>query len=189
MISNQQLPLLVALLISVGIHLAFFVQWPKAPPLMNVSSGPAAPSIALKLTPPAKKPAAPMEEKVLTTQALETKTHIVPKKELDPEVLPEKKPPTEQIKVTRKAQFRSQPIAPVYPEKSRRNHEEGIVMVRAQVDAAGQTQAVQIAQSSGFPLLDKAALDAVSQWEFIAAKQNDQTITAWIEVPIDFKLR
>src|SRR5204863_4492509 len=51
--------------------------------------------------------------------------------------------------------------APAYPAMSRRQHEEGRVMLRVRVGADGRAESVEIAASSGFDRLDRAAQDAV----------------------------
>lgn len=77
---------------------------------------------------------------------------------------------------------------PAYPLAARRRGMEGRVMVRAEVQGDGSCSRVELKQSSGYELLDQAALDAVRKWRFIPAKKGSQAITAWVEVPITFKL-
>jgi len=194
-VSNHwsNVPLLGALLLSILLHMSLMLRTPVEKPNLPNSSGP---SMAIKLAPPVeKKPerlAQVAPEEIIATQA-KAPVAIKPLKKIV-EVAPEPPKPKEveqQLEnvVTREAQFSSAPTPPRYPEKARKARQEGLVLVRAQVDAQGKTQAIKIAQSSGFPLLDQAALDAVAKWNFVPAKRNDKTITAWIEVPIDFKLR
>jgi TonB family protein len=47
---------------------------------------------------------------------------------------------------------------------------------------------VEVKTSSGFPVLDAAALRPVSQWEFEPARIGLQTFESEIEVPVRFKL-
>lgn len=77
---------------------------------------------------------------------------------------------------------------PPYPGLSRRMGEEGEVQLRVQVDANGNAQQVELYRSSGFPRLDQTALDTVSQWRFVPARQGDQPVPAWVIVPIKFSL-
>jgi len=42
--------------------------------------------------------------------------------------------------------------------------------------------------SSGSPRLDQAALDTVKRWRFVPARQGDQSVAAWVVVPISFSL-
>ncbi len=78
--------------------------------------------------------------------------------------------------------------APAYPSMSKRLGEAGKVLLRVRVSENGQAESVEIKHSSGFPRLDQAALNAVEKWRFVPAKQGDQTIAAWVQVPIHFNL-
>ncbi len=78
---------------------------------------------------------------------------------------------------------------PPYPGVSRRLGEEGEVRLRVRVDPAGFAQRVEIQQGSGYPRLDRAALDTVRQWRFVPARQGDQPVAASVIVPIQFTLR
>lgn len=77
---------------------------------------------------------------------------------------------------------------PVYPTFSRRNGEEGKVMLRVRVGSEGAAQEVEIKQSSGFPRLDNAAREAVAKWRFIPARRGDEAMESWVTVPITFAL-
>lgn len=77
---------------------------------------------------------------------------------------------------------------PVYPALSRRNGEEGKVLLRVRVSAEGQALEVGIRQSSGFIRLDEAARDAVGRWRFVPARRGDEAIESWVVVPITFGL-
>jgi protein TonB len=78
--------------------------------------------------------------------------------------------------------------APAYPAAARRRQEEGKVMLRVYVSAAGGAEKVELQQSSGFPHLDQAAMDAVRGWRFVPARQGDTSVAAWVIVPINFIL-
>lgn len=77
---------------------------------------------------------------------------------------------------------------PHYPAVSRRMGEEGRVVLRVHVDAGGQVAAIEIQESSRFPRLDAAAREAVAQWRFVPARRGDQSVSAWVRVPIVFSL-
>ncbi|MFA6037261.1 MAG: energy transducer TonB [Legionellales bacterium] len=183
--------LFCALLASIGLHLIFFWQ-----PMQqkNAFQAPAGQSMAITLgTPPVpkKEMLQPTLEELIITQAEHAIDKIIPKKP-EPEITEQVKEivgELEELIVTREVQLSQKPVPPIYPEKARRERQEGLVLVRAQVDHLGKTHEVIVSQSSGFPLLDEAAIKAVSKWSFLPAKENDQAIAAWIEVPIDFKLR
>jgi len=77
---------------------------------------------------------------------------------------------------------------PGYPLAARRRHIEGNVLVRAKVQADGSCSHVELKLASTSDLLNKAALDAVKNWRFVPAMLGEQTIAAWVEIPITFKL-
>lgn len=53
---------------------------------------------------------------------------------------------------------------PSYPAAAQRRGQEGVVVLRARVAADGSLLGVEVADSSGWPLLDEAALHAVRAW-------------------------
>jgi periplasmic protein TonB len=84
--------------------------------------------------------------------------------------------------------FRSPPPPPVYPRQSIERDEEGVVLVRALVDPVGAPQRVLVFKSSGFPLLDEAALVAVQKWRFEPMIREGRAAAAWVQVPVRFRL-
>ena len=78
--------------------------------------------------------------------------------------------------------------APAYPPSSRRNGEEGRVLLRVRVSADGLAEAVDIQHGSGFPRLDDAARETVANWRFTPARRGAQAIASTVIVPITFRL-
>jgi len=78
--------------------------------------------------------------------------------------------------------------APLYPTTARRRHQEGVVLISVRVTAQGRAENVEIKQSSGYPLLDEAALNAVRDWEFVPARIGATALPSEIEVPLHFKI-
>ena len=78
--------------------------------------------------------------------------------------------------------------APAYPAIALTRRETGRVMLRVSVSAHGRPLEVDVQQTSGYPVLDLAALSAVRQWQFVPATQDGQPIRAVAEVPIQFRL-
>jgi protein TonB len=78
--------------------------------------------------------------------------------------------------------------APAYPSTSRRQHEEGRVLLRVRVGADGRAESVEIATSSGYDRLDRAAQDAVRRWRFEPARRGTEAVAAYVNVPIAFSL-
>lgn len=79
--------------------------------------------------------------------------------------------------------------APAYPRLARRQGWEGVVRVRVQVAADGQVLAASVARSSGYEVLDEAALAAVRGWRFRPARDAQGRPRAdMVEVPVRFRL-
>lgn len=79
--------------------------------------------------------------------------------------------------------------APAYPALSRRIGEEGKVVLRVFVEPNGRPSQIQINAGSGSLRLDQAAQEAVWRWEFVPARRGNETVGAWVLVPIVFILR
>lgn len=77
---------------------------------------------------------------------------------------------------------------PEYPKLLRDNNITGTVIIKVQVQANGLPQTVLIQQSSGYQLMDNAAVKAVQKWKFIPAIENNQPTTGWVEFPVHFLL-
>jgi len=79
--------------------------------------------------------------------------------------------------------------APRYPLAARREGIEGRVTVRVLVSTRGTPARIDIEQSSGSDILDRAAVEAVSAWRFAPARRGTQPVDAWVLVPVEFHLR
>lgn len=77
---------------------------------------------------------------------------------------------------------------PEYPERARRRGHEGRVVLAVTVTATGEPVSVEVADSSGYPLLDRAALRAVRRWRFHPAAGIDPRELSQVKVPITFRL-
>lgn len=78
---------------------------------------------------------------------------------------------------------------PAYPALSRKLREEGRVLLRVRVDAAGHPAQVVMHATSGFSRLDERAAETVRRWKFQPARQGGQPVEAWVIVPILFSLK
>ncbi len=85
--------------------------------------------------------------------------------------------------------FRAPPQPPVYPRGARDQGQEGEVLVRARLDLAGNPEDVAVERSSGFDLLDRAALAAVRRWAFEPGRRGGQSVASWVRIPVRFSLR
>ncbi|MFN3477530.1 MAG: energy transducer TonB, partial [Candidatus Methylomirabilales bacterium] len=77
---------------------------------------------------------------------------------------------------------------PPYPQIARENRYEGTVFLKVWVLENGKVGTLKIERSSGYDVLDKAALEAVKGWTFIPARKNGVPMAAWVVVPIRFQL-
>jgi protein TonB len=82
-------------------------------------------------------------------------------------------------------------VEPVYPNQSRQAGQEGTVVLKIQILENGRSGNVSVYQSSGWDVLDDAAIDAVEQWRFVPAKKREsgQAIVCYITLPVVFRLK
>jgi protein TonB len=78
-------------------------------------------------------------------------------------------------------------VPPAYPDIARIAHVEGTVVLEATIDEWGVVKNVVVRQS--VPLLDKAAIDAVSKWRYAPTRLNGQPIAIVMRVTVTFRLR
>ncbi|WP_082708898.1 energy transducer TonB [Thiobacillus denitrificans] len=79
---------------------------------------------------------------------------------------------------------------PPYPALSKRLGEEGTVRLNILVNLDGSVARLELARSSGYPRLDRSAMETVqSSWKFEPARQGGRPVAAWVIVPIQFTLR
>lgn len=79
-------------------------------------------------------------------------------------------------------------VQPSYPPAAHRAREEGTVIVRAEVDAAGNPGNVSVARRSSSRELDRAAVDAVRKWKFEPAVKDGKAVASTVDVPVEFRL-
>ncbi|MBI4353007.1 MAG: energy transducer TonB [Candidatus Omnitrophica bacterium] len=77
---------------------------------------------------------------------------------------------------------------PVYPRRAVFRKEEGFVFLVVDLDERGLPLAVEVEKSSGFSLLDEAALRAVRRWRFVPAKRGNFYVKSRCRVPVSFKI-
>jgi len=77
---------------------------------------------------------------------------------------------------------------PVYPQAARREGQEGKALLLVEVLSNGRVGKVKIEKSSGYKILDEAAVEAVRKWRFTPARKGKTPVTAWARVPIEFSL-
>lgn len=75
-----------------------------------------------------------------------------------------------------------------YPVLANIRGVEGRVTVRVEVLSNGRPGKMWLKQSSGSGILDQDAQAQLKQWRFTPARRNGQPVTAWIDVPVHFRL-
>lgn len=78
---------------------------------------------------------------------------------------------------------------PSYPLESRRNMEEGTVTLGLLVGTDGRVAEITVANSSGFPRLDKAALEAVRKWRWTPMMRGGEAVMlrGFLKIPFNLK--
>jgi len=77
---------------------------------------------------------------------------------------------------------------PLYPRMAREQGWQGKVVLRAHITAEGTVKQATVQESSGFPVLDDSALQAVKTWSFEPAKNGEFAVASTVALPIRFDL-
>ena len=78
---------------------------------------------------------------------------------------------------------------PHYPSTARRRGYQGTVVLEVMVSESGTAQEIKLFESSGYRVLDKAAIKAVTGWSFAPASRMGHPIAMWVKIPVQFILR
>jgi len=78
-------------------------------------------------------------------------------------------------------------LAPKYPVAALRRNEGGMVLLRVNVGSDGTPTDIDVAQRSGSRDLDRAAISAVSKWQFRPATRNGRPVASTVVVPVEFR--
>lgn len=116
-----------------------------------------------------------------------------------PEELPPDPSPTEEPPIGADEQDQAEVIvmasvdpvscpSPEYPRRARQRGWEGTVFVEAVVDARGRPTRLALHKSSGFRILDEAALDAVADWTFKPGTVGGRAAQTTVFQPVHFRL-
>ena len=77
---------------------------------------------------------------------------------------------------------------PQYPFIARRRGYQGKVLLEVLVKRDGKAGSIRLGRSSGYEVLDRAAIKGVRNWLFHPAKRGDELVEMWVEIPIRFQL-
>jgi TonB family protein len=78
-------------------------------------------------------------------------------------------------------------VKPVYPALARKARVTGVVAMEAVIDENGRVTCARVLKS--IPLLDQAALDVVSQWEFSPARRAGVPVPLRLTMTVNFTLQ
>jgi len=84
--------------------------------------------------------------------------------------------------------YRSNP-SPKYPRIARIRGYQGNVLLDVLVNKNGKVNDLKIYKSSGYPILDRAAVSSVKYWLFEPGMIGENKVNMWVRVPIRFELR
>jgi protein TonB len=77
---------------------------------------------------------------------------------------------------------------PRYPWRARRQGIEGRVVIRLMVAADGTPERISVLRSSGYAILDRAAVRTFRDWRFRPATRAGIAVASSLDVPISFRL-
>jgi TonB family protein len=83
-----------------------------------------------------------------------------------------------------RAPAKTKDVRPIYPEDALAAKVQGVVIIEATIDPQGLVSDARVLR--GVPLLDQAAVDAVSQWEFQPTLVNGTPVPVIMTVTVNF---
>lgn len=125
-----------------------------------------------------------------THESLATKTveNTQSEKQATKENIPEDSGKSSPQIVAHKAQLVSAPPPLVYPAEAIKQNAIGKVSIRAQIDSDGKISKIDIIKSSGYKVLDEAAIQWFRQLSFKPAHNGNSTINSFVSQTITFDL-
>jgi len=78
---------------------------------------------------------------------------------------------------------------PSYPRVAQIRGYQGTVVLRVLVNTNGTVSKLNILKSSGYWMLDNAALTAIKDWVFEPGYEGKKKVDMWVEQPIRFQLK
>ena len=80
-----------------------------------------------------------------------------------------------------------QDVKPVYPAEAQAARVQGVVIIEALIDPSGSIANARVLRS--IPMLDEAALGAVSRWRFVPTQVNGAPASVLVTVTVNFTLQ
>ena len=83
--------------------------------------------------------------------------------------------------------YRRNPV-PEYPLVARKRGYQGTVVLEVLVNREGKVKELTLSASSGYSVLDQAALTSVKAWLFDPGTRGGDKVEMWVKVPVRFQL-
>jgi protein TonB len=78
---------------------------------------------------------------------------------------------------------------PKYPGIATKRGYQGTVLLDVLVNRNGSVGDLRVSESSGYTILDKAAIKSVKGWLFVPGKRGDETVDMRVVIPVRFQLK
>ncbi len=175
----------VALSLSVGLHVGAMIGLPMSGSVeFDVERAPT--SVEIVLLAPAKPDVAPPREP-LVEPILPHPDQPPDSQEPDPALRTVVSVPAQGAVTDLLPNYLRNP-PPVYPTLARERGYEGTVVLEVEVLPSGRCGEARVQRSSGYAILDHAAVQAVRRWRFQPATRWGRPTVVWVEIPITFRL-
>lgn len=148
---------------------------------------------------PDREPARLKAVKVADTQVIRPDTQAKPLDVLAPSTycplplpghsFPDNRPPKPDEQATSQPAYAPDNPSFVFPIQAWAGNIQGKAIVRVEVQPDGRPGRMWLKQSSGSGLLDRDAQSQLTFWRFIPARKNGQPVSAWIDVPVVYRLQ
>jgi protein TonB len=99
-------------------------------------------------------------------------------------------PPPPSVRVAAKQNPRRPIIYPDYPPQAKRLGQEGTTVLRMYIEADGKPSKCDVQTSSGFPMLDEAAVkQCLRAWKFLPATENGKPLADWMPLRVKWQIK
>jgi protein TonB len=143
---------------------------------------PPPPPVDLKIHPPVQVIAPEVSINIPVEPPVVTVPKPVPPP--PPRAPPPPPPPPTKLAVTYKPD-----VEDFYPDAARRANQEGRAMVKLCINATGKIDSADIETTSGFPMLDEAAIKVGKAFRFKPPTQLGKPVAVCTDLPVKFELK
>jgi periplasmic protein TonB len=160
---------------------------PEPEPPKPIVVPPPQPKIEMPLPQPEEKPQPPPPPKpeVTIPEPKPEPPPPAPKPVVIPP--PQPKPTTEEYVPVTQPTFKKQ-AQHIYPPEAARRHQQGVVVLMLYINGSGTLDKIEIVKSSGFPLLDAAAIKEMKQSRFEPAMDGTIPIRSRAQASVTYRL-